>query len=167
LIGYSLLSDAILTFQLFLAIYVKRVFNFSDQLVSYVVIIGLIFTVFGGFLANKLAYKLKSKEKALRVSSLLYAICFGLCAFIPQMPAFVFIIIALSGASYGLVFSLSRTVYSEISPVDKQGEFFSIYTVFERAASVVGPLVWLLSFYLLESFGESLFFHGPLNYLAS
>lgn len=156
LVGYSLLSDAILTFQLYLAIYVKKVFLFSDQWVTYVAIIGLVFTVVGGFLASQLAHKLKSKEKALRVSSLLYAVCFGLCAFIPQIPIFVFVIIALSGASYGLVFSLSRAVYSEISPIDKQGEFFSVYTVFERAASVIGPLVWLLTFYLLRNFGESI-----------
>lgn len=162
LVGYSLLSDAILTFQLYLAIYVKKIFLFSDQWVAYVAIIGLVFTVVGGFLANRLAHKLKSKEKALRVSSLLYAVCFGLCAFIPQIPIFVFIIIALSGASYGLVFSLSRAVYSEISPIDKQGEFFSVYTVFERAASVIGPLVWLLTFYLLRNFGESIQYRGSI-----
>lgn len=162
LIGYSLLSDAILTFQLYLSIYVSRIFNFSDRLVSYVAITGLVFTIFSGFMVGKLAVKLKSKDRALRISAVLYALCFGLYVIMPQLPIFVFIAIALSGASYGLVFSLARTVYSEISPDDKQGEFFSIYTVFERAASVIGPLVWLLTFYLLRNFGEGIQYRGSI-----
>lgn len=165
-IGYALLSDAILTFQLYLAIYVRRIFNFSDQMVAYVAITGLVFTVLGGFMAFKLSNKLKSEERALRVSSFLYAICFGLCAIMPQIPWLVFAVIALSGVSYGLVFSLARTVYSKISPPDKQGEFFSIFTVFERAASVVGPLVWLLTFYLLRIFGENIQYRGSIVLLA-
>jgi len=162
LIGYSLLSDAILTFQLYLAVYVKRIFDFSDQFVSLVAITGLIFTVFSGFTVGKLANKLKSKTKTLRISAVLYAICFGLYAIIPPIPIFVFIAIAFSGISYGLVFSLARAVYSEISPADNQGEFFSLYTVFERAASVIGPLVWLLTFYLLRGFGESAQYRGSV-----
>jgi len=166
IIGYALLSDAILTFQLYLAIYVRRVFNFSDQMIAYFAMTGLFFTVLGGFMAQGLSNKLKSKEKALRVSSLLYASCFALCATMPQIPVVVFAAIALCGTSYGLVFSLARTVYSEISPADKQGEFFSIFTVFERAASVVGPLIWLLTFYLLKSFGENIQYRGAIILLA-
>ncbi len=162
LIGYSLLSDAILTFQLYLAIYIKRIFLFSDQLVSVVAIVGLIFTVIGGFMASRLANKLKNKERALIVSSFLYAVCFGLCAIMPRITFFVFAAIILSGLAYGLVFSLARAVYSEISPADNQGEFFSVFTVFERAASIVGPLVWLLTFYLLQTFGESIQYRGSV-----
>jgi len=166
LIGYSLLSDAIMTFQLYLAIYVKKIFIFSDQWVSYVAIVGLIFTVAGGFMASKLVNRLKNKERALRFSSVLYAICFGMCALMPQIPLLVFIVLALSGLSYGLVFSLARAVYSEISPVNEQGEFFSVFTVFERAASVIGPLVWLVTFYLLRNFGENIQYRGAVLFLA-
>ncbi len=162
LIGYSLLSDAILTFQLYLTIYIKKVFILSDQLVSYVAIGGLLLTVVGGFLANKFAKRLKNKERALILSSVLYAICFGLCALMPRVIIIVFSTIALSGLAYGLVFSLARAVYSEISPADNQGEFFSVFTVFERAASVIGPLVWLLTFYLLRSFGQNIQYRGSI-----
>ncbi len=162
LIGYSLLADAILTFQLYIAIYVKKVFDFSDQMVTYAGITGLLFGVLGGFLASLLVRNLKSKERALGVSSIFYAFCFGLCALMPQIPIFVFIGLALAGISYGLVFSLARAVYSEITPGDKQGEFFSIFTVFERAASIVGPLVWLLTFYLLSNYGENVQYRGSV-----
>ncbi len=162
LIGYALLADAILTFQLYITLYVKKVFLFTDQLVTYAGITGLLFGVLGGFIAFKLAKVLKDKEKALHASSLLYATCFGVCALMPQVPVFVFFGLALSGFSFGLVFSLSRAVYSELTPEHKQAEFFSIFTVFERTAAVVGPLVWLLTFYLLSRYGEAIQYRGSI-----
>jgi len=165
LIGYSLLSDAILTFQLYLAIYVRKVFSFSDQMVSYLAISGLVFTVIGGFLVSRLAKSFRSEEKTLRLSALFYAICFGLCALMPQAPLVVFAVIAACGVSYSLVFALARTVYSKIAPADRQGEFFSVFTVFERVASVIGPLAWLATFYLLSRFGEDIQYRGSVFFL--
>ncbi len=165
IIGYALLSDAILTFQVYLTLFVKNVFDFSDKLVTYVGITGLLFGIIGGFVASKFAQKMKDKEKALGFSAILYALCFGLFALIPNVPIFVFITIALSGISYGLVFSLARAIYSEISPKEEQAEFFSIYTVFERAASIVGPLLWLVIFFLLRNFGENIQYRGAVLFL--
>lgn len=162
LVGYSLLADSILTFQLYLTLYITRVFDFSDKLVTYAGMTGLIFAALGGFMASKLVYKLKDKEKALRVSSIFYAITFCIFALVPKVPFLIFVALALGGIAYGLLFSLARTVYSEISPENNQGEFFSLYTVFERAASIVGPLVWLLTFYLLKDFGESIQYRGSM-----
>ncbi|MEK7106241.1 MAG: MFS transporter [Patescibacteria group bacterium] len=162
LIGYSLLADAVLTFQLYIAVYTTKVFDFSDQMVIYAGITGLTFGIVGGLLANKLVRMVKDKEKALGFSALFYALCFGLCALMPKVPMFVFIGLALAGVSYGLVFSLARTVYSEITPEKGQGEFFSIFTVFERAASIVGPLVWILTFYFLRSYGEDIQYRGSV-----
>ena len=113
-------------------------------------------------MASKLVYKLRDKEKALRVSSIFYAVTFCIFALVPKVPLLVFVALALGGIAYGLLFSLARTVYSEISPENNQGEFFSIFTVFERAASIVGPLVWLLTFYLLKNFGESIQYRGSM-----
>lgn len=162
LIGYALLADAILTFQLYLTLFITKVFDFSDKLVTYAGMTGLIFTVLGGFMSSKLVYKLKNKEKALRVSSIFYALCFGIFTFVPKIPLLIFITLALSGVTYGLLFSLARAVYSEISPLNRQGEFFSLFTVFERAASILGPLVWLLTFYLLRNFGENVQYRGSV-----
>jgi UMF1 family MFS transporter len=165
IIGYALLSDSIMTFQLYISLYVQKIFNFSDQFVAFVGINGLVFIIIGAFLTNKFALRLKSKEVALQASALLYALCFAAFALMPTLPWLVFFVVAVSGLSYGLLFSLARTVYSEISPKDEQGEFFSIYTVFERAASIVGPLVWILTFYLLVEFGENIQYRGSVLFL--
>lgn len=162
LIGYSLLADAILTFQLYVALYVKNVFSFSDNSVSYVGIVGLVFSVLGAFLTNRFVKKIKDKNKVLKIAGISYGICFGLCAFMPVVTTAIYLSISLCGFFYGVLFSLFRVIYSEISPEDSQGEFFSVFTVFERAASVIGPLVWLLTFYLLRSFGESIQYRGSV-----
>jgi UMF1 family MFS transporter len=165
IVGYALLSDSILTFQVYLTLFVKNVFDFSDKLVTYTGITGLIFGIIGGFLANSFASKLNNKEKALGFAAILYAFCFALFALVPNVPFLVFIVMALCGLSYGLVFSLARAVFSEISPKEEQAEFFSIYTVFERAASILGPLLWILTFFLLRRFGEGIQYRGAVLFL--
>jgi UMF1 family MFS transporter len=162
LIGYSLLADALLTFQLYVALYVKNVFGFSDQYVIYAGVIGLFFSVVGGFIAHLLVNKLNNKNKALRISSVVYGLCFGITAIIPPVPILVFFVLALTGVSMGLLFSLARSIYSEISPRDNQGEFFGIYSVFEKAASIIGPLLWIGTFLLLENFGSNLQYRGSV-----
>jgi MFS-type transporter involved in bile tolerance (Atg22 family) len=154
-----------MTFQLYISLYVQKIFDFSDQFVAFIGINGLVFIVIGGFLSNKFALKLGNQETALHASALLYALCFAAFALMPTLPWLVFVVVAISGLSYGLVFSIARTVYSEISPPDEQGEFFSIYTVFERAASIIGPLVWLSTFYLLVEFGENIQYRGSVLFL--
>ncbi len=162
LIGYSLLADAVLTLQLYIALYVSKVFSFSDVGVSYIAITGLFFSTIGAFITNKFVKKIKNKNLSLRVAGISYAVCFGLCAFMPVIPIAVYIGIGLSGLFFGILFSLFRVIYSEISPENSQGEFFGIFTVFERAASVIGPLIWILTFYLLRNLGESIAYRGSV-----
>lgn len=162
LVGYSLLADTILTFQLYVALYVQKVFDFSDTMVTFAGITGLLCGVAGGFLATRLVRNMKNKEAALGISSIFYAACFVLCAFTPAVPILIFIGLGIAGISYSLVFSLSRVVYSELSPDDRQGESFSVFTVFERAASIVGPLAWLLTFTLLKPMGEIVQYRGSV-----
>lgn len=165
LVGYSLLADTILTFQLYIAVYIKKVFTFSDQMITYAGLTGLLCGVAGGILVGGIVNKFRDKEKTLKISSIIYGFCFALCALIPNIPLFVFLGIALSGVIYSIVFSLARTVYAEITPTGEQGSFFSIFTVFERAASIIGPLVWLLTFYLLERYGEIIQYRGSVLFL--
>ena len=165
IIGYALLSDSILTFQVYLTLYLKNVFDFSDKMITYAGITGLFFGVAGGFLVGKFVTKIHNKEKALGLSVALYAFCFGFLAFIPSNLILVFLSVAMSGISYGFVFSLARSIYSEITPAGEQAEYFSIYNVFERAASILGPLVWLAVFYSLTSFGENIQYRGSVFFL--
>ncbi len=165
LIGIMLLADAILTFQIYITLYFSKVFDFSDKLLTLAAITLLAFSVLGGIIVPRFVHRIGSKMKALQISSLFYAFCFFMLVVIPPIPILIFITTALAGISFSLVFALGRAIYSEIVPHDQQSEYFSIYSIFERAASVVGPVLWAGSFLALAKFGENIQYRGSLAVL--
>jgi UMF1 family MFS transporter len=48
----------------------------------------------------------------------------------------------LAGMGMGGVWVVSRTIIIELSPPEKIGEFFGIYGLAGKMASIVGPLLW-------------------------
>ena len=48
----------------------------------------------------------------------------------------------LAGAGMGGVWVVSRTIVVELSPPEKVGEFFGIYGLAGKMASIAGPLLW-------------------------
>src|SRR6185369_17036915 len=82
-----------------------------------------------------------STRKAILVSIGVWAIC--IVTFAAAQSALTFIVtVVINGFSFGVLYSLSRAYYSDLIPEDKQAEYFSIYTLFEKFASVLGPLLW-------------------------
>ena len=98
--------------------------------------------------------KIASPTKVLFYSALVYMFC--ACLFAIASPSLykIFVLLACSGLSYGLVFSLGRAVYAEIIPLHSQHEYFGFFTVFERMAAVVGPIVWTATFLMMADFGK-------------
>lgn len=47
--------------------------------------------------------------------------------------------------------ALSRSLYASMSPASKSGEFFGLYGIMEKAASIIGPLIFALAVALLGS----------------
>jgi MFS-type transporter involved in bile tolerance (Atg22 family) len=39
-----------------------------------------------------------------------------------------------------------------MTPKDEQTSYFGIYTLFERTASVIGPLLWAFTFLVFQPF---------------
>ncbi len=48
----------------------------------------------------------------------------------------------LAGAGMGGVWVVSRTMIVELSPTEKVGEFFGLYGLAGKMASIAGPLIW-------------------------
>ena len=48
----------------------------------------------------------------------------------------------LAGVGMGGVWVTSRVIVVELSPPEKVGEFFGIYSLAGKMASIVGPLLW-------------------------
>jgi UMF1 family MFS transporter len=48
----------------------------------------------------------------------------------------------LAGIGMGGVWVVSRTIIVELSPPEKVGEFFGLYGLAGKMASIAGPLIW-------------------------
>lgn len=152
LITYYLFADAILTLQVFLSVYLENVMGFTDKEKTIVLVFILIFAVVGAFTSHFFTRLFKSTKNAITFLIGTWAVLIALFA-IAENKLFFTAIILLNGVAFGILFALSRAYYATIIPVKQQAEFFSIYVLFERAASILGPLLWSLTVFLFASFG--------------
>lgn len=152
LIGMMLVSDAILTFQIYVTSFFKKTYFMNDQMVVYVGMVGLFFCLVGWLISPWVVKKLKSTFRALMFAALFYSICFWILSIIPPIQTLALVTMAISGIFYGLVFVLWRAVYAQMTPKDEQTSYFSIYALFERTASVIWPLLWTVTFLTFSVF---------------
>jgi len=153
LIIYYLFSDALLTLQLFMTLYLEVVGGLNDKLKTIVGAVGLLAAVLGSLASGSMGAFWGSTRKAILFFIGTWAMFLGILALATSAKTFV-VIGALNGFSFGALYSLSRAYYSSLAPKEKQAEFFGVYTLFERFASVLGPLVWSVVLLTFAPFGE-------------
>jgi MFS transporter, UMF1 family len=170
LIAFYFFSDAILTLQLYSAIYFDRVLQISDAIK--VVIIFLVFGGFavgawvGGWLGDKWG------NKRLLVWNLFAtALSVFIISFSSSLVVY-YILFAIFGLTNGAVFANVRALFSRLIPYDKKGQFFGLYSLSERFASIIGPGAWGLIVFLLPSvhavnYRAAVFFMGVLILIAT
>ncbi|MEK7151089.1 MAG: MFS transporter [Patescibacteria group bacterium] len=144
LISYYFFSDASLTVLFFGALYLEVVAGLNDAQKTMVGIISLVFTILGALLAERMVKKLGGSRKGLAFFIIFEAILLGVFAFSTHKILFSVMVI-LNGFAFGALFSLSRAFYSKLIPPGQQAKFFGIYVLFERSASILGPLIWSLT----------------------
>lgn len=144
LISYYFFSDASLTVLFFGTIYLDVVAGFNDAQKTMVGILSLVFTILGALLAERMMQKLGGPKKGLAFFIIFEAILLGIFAFSAHKLLFIAMLI-LNGFAFGALFSLSRSFYSKLIPQGQQAKFFGIYVLFERSASILGPLIWSLT----------------------
>ena len=54
----------------------------------------------------------------------------------------VWFFLPIAGLFWGGFYSSARAFLTKLSPEDKRGEFFSLFAIFRRSASIIGPLIW-------------------------
>lgn len=153
LISYYLFADAILTLQLFVSLYLEEVAQMDDKQKTVALLIALLCGVVGAWVSPKLAKIFKSTRKTIHL--LIGAWALLLMGFaLSKTPGMFTTLLILNGFAFGALFALARAYYSQIIPQDKQAELFSIFVLFERAASILGPLVWSGTILAFSSFGS-------------
>lgn len=155
LLVYYFFADAILTLQLFSGLYFEVVGGLDDQEKTFLGVGTLSIAALGGLLSARMAKHLKNTRRCIAILILSMSIALlGLS--IAKGSIFIVCISLLNGLFFGAMFALSRAYFSQLVPADRQGQFFSVYVLFERFASVLGPLVWSGTVLLSISLGTEM-----------
>ncbi len=143
LLVFYLFADALLTLNAFVSLYLEEVGGMTDKTKTLVMVIGLLLAVLSGTVADRLMRAIGSLKRAMSVLILTWVVFIIALALVTSPVAFG-IVASLNGFAFGALFALSRAYYSDLAPRHRQGEFFGYYVLFERFASMIGPLLWSL-----------------------
>lgn len=139
-LAYLLFSDALLTFSNNFPILLEKVFLASDDIKTYLTAGILIISGVGSLIFGKVADRF-GKKRTLGIVLAFWILFFPALAFAPTL-GFAAVICLIAGLFFGPVWSISRALVSELTPKDTEARSFAFYTLAERFATFIGPLVW-------------------------
>jgi len=138
-------TDAMNTVFIFVAIFARTEMGFSDRETDLLTIIGIVMALVGALIAGRLT-DLIGPRKTLHGALYLWMIGIALAVAIGVTGAteFGWLIGAIGGAGLGATAATDRVYMTRISPPRHLGEFYGLYAVVGRFATLFGPLVWAL-----------------------
>ncbi len=140
LLSFLFFADGLLTVQLYLPVYMRDQLHLPDSDVAKMFVLALLAGAAGASIFAKYGRN-RDTRRTLLVS---------LWGWIPTLFAFAFIVniyafailMVWCGLLYGVVWSSARAYLIELTPEHVLGRTFSFYAVFDRSASILGPLIW-------------------------
>lgn len=147
LLGFSFVSDALLTISLYFALILNELYKVSDVKKFIALSIMFIFAAIGGYSVGKIADK-RGVKRMLLLMAACVMISF-IIAFLSSNFSILLVVLVFAGIGWGGFYSLSRVMLVKISPLEQLGEYFGFYSTFERFASIIGPTLWGITITLL------------------
>ncbi len=140
LVAFMLISDAILTANLFFAIFMEQVYRIPDGqkfvLLTLMSLVTIPSCYFFGWLGDRLGLK-----RILILSCSILVVSFSFIA-LSSSSDLLYLLMLLVGLGWGGYYATARALLVNISPVKQLGEYFGFYSTFQKFASIIGPLTW-------------------------
>ncbi len=138
-------TDAMNTVFVFVAIFARTEMGFSDLETDLLAVIGIVTALVGAAGAGRLT-DILGPRKTLHGALYLWMIGIALAVFVGVTGAtqLGWLIGAIGGAGLGATAATDRVYMARISPPRHLGEFYGLYAVVGRFATLFGPLVWAL-----------------------
>lgn len=151
LVAFSLISDAILTVQVYFAVVMEALFKINDA--QKFPILGLMFlvTIIACYLLGKISDRIGNK--IIILLSCIDLIAIFSWAFLTSATYVLYLLAIFAGIGWAGYYVASRALLIKISPPEQLGEYFGFYSTFQRFASVAGPLIWGIVTLLLRNYG--------------
>lgn len=140
LIAFMLISDTILTINLFFAIFMQEIYHIPDGQKFILLSLMSIFVIPSCYISGKLSDKFGLK-KVLLVSCVILITSFLLIS-LSTSVSLLYGLILLVGLGWGGYYTTARALLVAISPQKQLGEYFGFYSTFQKFASIIGPLTW-------------------------
>jgi UMF1 family MFS transporter len=140
LIANLLLLDAVHTVIVFMAVYAQKVFGLPDSAKVVFFMLATVPAVLGSIAAGWAADRWGPK-RTLIATAWLWALTLVTVALVPSIPTF-YAMGGVIGALLGSVWTASRPLLLALTPDGEEGRLFGLYAFCNKAAAVVGPLLW-------------------------
>ncbi|HEU6450079.1 MAG TPA: MFS transporter [Gemmatimonadaceae bacterium] len=148
LFAFMVYNDGIQTIQKMAAAYGAELGIGRDVLIMAILLVQFVGFPFA-FLFGALAARISAK-RAIFLGLLVYAGISVLGYFMRTGTHFVVLALLVATVQGGTQ-ALSRSLFASLIPTHKSGEFFGFYSVFEKFASILGPLLFAVTVALTGS----------------
>lgn len=143
LAGRFLYVDAINTFFLFNAVYVRYEVGLGERETDLAALAGVVGALAGAALAGAAVDRF-GPAAVLRaaVGSLLAAVVLGVAAGLGAPWQSAYVVALVGGAAIGAAWASDRVVMTRLAPPERLGELFGLYATVGRFAVLLGPMLW-------------------------
>ena len=137
---HFLVLDVVNTIIAFMSVYANKVIGLDDKQITSFLMFSTVFAMLGSLLTGWLV---KHKGTTFSYWIVLWFWITSLFLIIVSSGETLFWVAgSLAGLGIGGVWVVSRTIIVELSPSEKIGEFFGLYSLTGKVASIIGPLLW-------------------------
>lgn len=152
LLATLLYTDAANTAVANVALYGRVVFGMSAADVTTLLLFSTIFAIAGSFVFGFVSDRVGPKRTLIAVI-VVWFLAILLVALAPTV-AFLYAAGPFVGVALGATWTVSRPMLVALSPPEKLGEFFGIFTFAGKVSAVAGPAITALLLYLMGDLGS-------------
>ena len=137
---HFLILDVVNTIIAFMSVYAHKVIGFDGKQITSFLILSTVFAMLGSLI---IGWLVKHKGTVFSYGLVLWIWLTALTLIVISPGETLFWAVGpLAGVGMGGVWVTSRVIVVELSPPEKVGEFFGIYSLAGKMASIAGPLLW-------------------------
>lgn len=164
LIAKFFYEEGIETAIIFMGVYAVKVMGFSNDVIIPFFMITTSAAVVGSFLFGFVTDFLGPKRTLVIVISG-WVVCLGMLLATTNQSYF-WIIGSFVGIFMGSTWTSARPLLLTLVPANMAGEFFGLYSLSGKAASIFGPMIWGLTVYLLRAQPDAIRYKAAVGSLA-
>jgi UMF1 family MFS transporter len=140
LVAYLLYMDAITTMLAFIGIYGADTLGLTLPRILSLFLISQLTAIPGSLILGRIADQVGPKPTITGILLLWVVLLF---VGVQARGYFTMVAMALpAGLATGAIFTVSRSMMAQLSPKDREGEFFGFYAVAGRISAIIGPVMF-------------------------